>query len=357
MSVLPSHSPSPHANPAPELAATDTIKSSSSKVLRRAVCLGVMGVAAMHAPIATAQPQSSLSTHVYSASDAGQRETLYCGRQPLTVELLGDWMAVTLNDDTRMLQLTRSASGARFEAVGDPDTVLWNKGELASVTWSGQELPTCAPRNALVLPFRAQGNEPFWQVRFDGWELELLQPGEPAVSMSAVVAERKPNSVVLQGTGAAQPLELRVSDETCVDTMTGMPHPQTAQLTYGELAATGCAGSPLRLLQGGEWVLTQVGDTQLSAPSPTLTFLDDGRLAGMASCNRMMGSYTITGENLQLSELASTQMFCSDQQMAQEQRVLRALEAIRGFQLVGSNEVIFSSDAGDVHARWQAATP
>ncbi len=308
-------------------------------------------------PMAVAQPQASLETFVYPADEGSQAQTLYCGRQPVTAQMLGQWMAITLNDDTRMLMPVRAASGARYQAVGDSDTEFWGKGDLATLTWSGNALPTCAPQNALVLPFQAQGNEPFWQVSFDGWEIALRQPGEPATTMDGAITQRTDSGLTLQGTRGNARLQLEVTAMPCVDSMTGMPYPQSATLTYGELSGSGCAGDPARLLQGGEWLLTRIGDAALDAATPTLSFLDDGRVAGMASCNRMMGSYRLTGESLQVRELATTSMFCSEAQMMQEQQVLRALESVRGFRLDGSDGVIFASDHGDIHASWRAATP
>jgi membrane-bound inhibitor of C-type lysozyme len=40
----------------------------------------------------------------------------------------------------------RAASGAKYEAEGDPATTFWSKGDKATLTIRGQALPECTRR-------------------------------------------------------------------------------------------------------------------------------------------------------------------------------------------------------------------
>jgi heat shock protein HslJ len=72
-------------------------------------------------------------------------------------------------------------------------------------------------------------------------------------------------------------------------------------------------------LPGTSWRL--VG----SEPPATISFQEDGRVAGSGSCNRFFGSAKIEGDALTLGPLGATKMACPEPIMAQEKRFLEAL--------------------------------
>jgi heat shock protein HslJ len=82
-------------------------------------------------------------------------------------------------------------------------------------------------------------------------------------------------------------------------------------------------------LPGTDWVLTDLAGTPaLPGGKATLVFLDVGRVAGNASCNRYTGTMVITGEAVKVGQLASTRMACADNDLSkQEDAYLRALGA------------------------------
>ena len=98
-------------------------------------------------------------------------------------------------------------------------------------------------------------------------------------------------------------LTATIVDQLCVDSMSGMPHPQTVTVVVGGKTLTGCGGEPASLLQGAEWSVVEIGGKALVAGSKvTLAFAPDGSLSGNASCNRFMSKYTLSGEGLAIAE-------------------------------------------------------
>lgn len=99
-----------------------------------------------------------------------------------------------------------------------------------------------------------------------------------------------------------------------------------ASALTSSLIMFGCSSMPsaaqqqsnLTQLQNKTWILTHIGAVEYKTdPSahnvPSLQF-DSAtqRVSGADGCNRIMGGYTIKGEQLSLSQLAGTQMFCTN---------------------------------------------
>src|SRR5690554_3364442 len=89
---------------------------------------------------------------------------LQCGLLPISVTGQGDRMQVSVRGEQIPMSQAISASGARYVADTDADTSLWFKGENATLVLNDMSYPECAPTGALVEPFRASGNEPFWSL-------------------------------------------------------------------------------------------------------------------------------------------------------------------------------------------------
>lgn len=91
--------------------------------------------------------------------------------------------------------------------------------------------------------------------------------------------------------------------------------------TVAELAAT--------------WSVEFIGDRPVVDRSPArLTFVADGKLAGNASCNQLSGSYTLTGNTLNIGQVATTKKLCFPALMEQETRFLEALPLIESATIV-----------------------
>lgn len=257
-----------------------------------------------------------------------------CGDLRVSVGVLDD--EAVLRAEGRDIPLARveAASGARYDAVTEPDTGFWNKGGAALVRLNGRELPEC--REVLPpdeRPYRARGNEPGWHVSLVGEVAEVVADyGEITLEVPRPEARAVPGGYEFDMRGADA--RLRVEDALCHDDMSGMPYPDTARLTLADRVLHGCGGDPVDLLTGGAWQITALGDAALVEPERlSLNFLDAGRVAGSGGCNRIVGGVSLTGEGLHFGPMASTMMACPDPLMEQERRMLDALEQVMAFDL------------------------
>ena len=78
----------------------------------------------------------------------------------------------------------------------------------------------------------------------------------------------------------------------------------------------------------------------------TLAF-DDGMASGYAGCNRFHGSYHLTGDDFSMGPLASTRMFCDDDAMALERKVLDRLARAASAHIADGSLTLLDSN-GDV---------
>jgi hypothetical protein len=69
-----------------------------------------------------------------------------CGDRSVSVDQVDDRAVLTTGTETFTLRPVQSASGAKYEAEGDPATTFWSKGDRATVTIRGQSLPECTRR-------------------------------------------------------------------------------------------------------------------------------------------------------------------------------------------------------------------
>jgi heat shock protein HslJ len=101
-------------------------------------------------------------------------------------------------------------------------------------------------------------------------------------------------------------------------------------------------------LEGTSWDIVEIdGEPVLEASSPTLEFLPEGQLAGRATINRLMGRYEVADGALVLGPIATTMMAGPEDLMAQERRVLDALQReLRLEAGAGDDELLLVSDAG-----------
>ena len=283
--------------------------------------------------------------------------TLHCARQPIKVRFIGKLAEVVVNNESRTLLQAMSASGARYVAPGDDTTVFWGKGPFATVTWSGQPLPLCAPSGAIIPPYRASGNEPFWAVIYDGWRATLKRPGEPDRIRDAQIAETSAKGQTLVAGEGTDAWRLEAIDGLCVDSMSGMPHPQQTTLHYQQNAMHGCGGDPERLLQGVSWRITHIGEQPVNdASAAHILFLADDRIAGSTGCNRFFGQYTLTGETLSFKDMGSTRMACPPELMAQEDVFLKMLASVNRFSFEASDaqRLLLHTDGAHIRVEAQA---
>lgn len=309
------------------------------------VCVAALSLAtgAVHA-------QTPADVRVTAVSESSHPYTVWhCARLPIEVRTIGQALEVVIDGDSRILMPVVSASGARYVSPGDEGTEFWSKGGLASVTWTGTALPTCAETGALVTPLRASGNEPFRALNYDGWGIELSEPGRPVRQVDVEGLVHSAGGWQLQSARGQLPLQVDITEAVCQDSMSGLPRPYSVVLNMNGQTLPGCGGDPARLLQGVQWTLKTVGDTTLTVPA-SLAFLPDGRLAGSNGCNRLIGGYAISGAGMRFSQLGSTRMACPAEVMQQSDLVDQYLATVRGFSFNEQGALVLQAEQGDIVA-------
>jgi copper homeostasis protein (lipoprotein) len=113
----------------------------------------------------------------------------------------------------------------------------------------------------------------------------------------------------------------------------GCPQPNTSSNASPAPAPRPMAPLSLR---GTLWRLQALqdssGPTLFKPPGPApelLLAVDQERVSGTGGCNRLMGGFRLTGEELSFSRLASTKMDCLPEVMAFERRYSEALAQVR----------------------------
>ena len=117
--------------------------------------------------------------------------------------------------------------------------------------------------------------------------------------------------------------------------------------------------TPVATLEDRTWNLVQLGETPITPPKDRpgahIVFMSkDKRVAGSGGCNRIMGGYTLDGNKLSFSKMASTMMMCEDS-MALEQNFLKTLDTVTGWSIEG-NTLLLKNASGQVVARLSAQT-
>lgn len=117
----------------------------------------------------------------------------------------------------------------------------------------------------------------------------------------------------------------------------------------GGLLLTGCCQkcrksreAATRPIQGTVWHLIQFDGQPIDAPDKyELTFLTDGRIAGIGECNRFFGPYQVINANggIKIGPVASTMMACLDPNM--ESQFFQMLEKVHLYQLDDKNLYLF----------------
>jgi heat shock protein HslJ len=112
--------------------------------------------------------------------------------------------------------------------------------------------------------------------------------------------------------------------------------------TAAWLFASGCqtdrspSGSSAVFSVPGTWRVNEIdGQRVEGAEAPTLSFDGSQRVSGSTGCNRYTAGVTVTGSEIRVGDAASTRMACAPAVMAQEERFLAALAAVRSHRLDG----------------------
>ena len=109
-------------------------------------------------------------------------------------------------------------------------------------------------------------------------------------------------------------------------------------------------------LLGQEWVIeSMAGKAAVQGHPASLQFLPGGRLAGSATCNRLLGSYTSAARDpanpgapaqLSLAQTGSTMMACPPALAQQEQALLALLPSVASYRIDNSGALVLQTGKG-----------
>jgi heat shock protein HslJ/uncharacterized lipoprotein YbaY/uncharacterized membrane protein len=254
---------------------------------------------------------------------------LVCGDMGVTLRDLGGDLEVTTSEGDVLLRPVPAASGARYEAEGDPATWFWSKGDDGTLSIGGEEWPDCVPAPDI---YTAQGNEPFWSFGATGDEAVIVSPAGVEAVVRLLPPIWRDGAVEWETDDGA--IRVRMEDRICRDTMTGMPFPETVTLYTEGTERRGCGGDPGTLLFDVEWVVEDIGGAGLIDGSRvTMAFREDGGIAGKGGCNQYGARMVATGEGITITPGAATMMACAEAIMRQEQAFFAALTAVVRFDI------------------------
>src|SRR5690554_880932 len=246
-----------------------------------------------------------------------------CGAMQLSATLSDDKATLRFGEQNVVLTAEPAAAGMRYFSR-DHELEFWRQGDEAQLTIAQQPYPLCIDENTLPTTLSARGNEPFW----------LVQRRLNSASLRRPNGDRDFQNIELRSveTSPSRQWEIRldttttlyISDQLCRDSMSGMPHPYTAELNRDSEQLSGCAGEPRQLITGVSW---QLHGSNLDSP-PHIQFMPDQTVFGYAGCNRFHGHYDLSGESLTFKPLATTKMMCAPEQMAVEAQFLEALQDV-----------------------------
>lgn len=110
-------------------------------------------------------------------------------------------------------------------------------------------------------------------------------------------------------------------------------------------------------LEGTQWLLVSLGGaTPLASTAPPSAEFSADEISGSTGCNHYFGAYEVSGTEITIRDLASTEMACMDPEgmMDQEQAFLAALRETANYSLAG-DRLEFLDATGSVRMVFEAA--
>jgi heat shock protein HslJ/membrane-bound inhibitor of C-type lysozyme len=272
-----------------------------------------------------------------------------CGDRTVIFGVLGSHERMIVDGENFDLAPVVSASGARYEALDDPETSFWSQGDRAMVAVRSETLPGCQVISGPALPFTARGQEPSWMLEVTADELRLLTDfGTTELSFPRPEPRVMLEGIVYEVATGDQRLSVLIQPAICADIMSGMPYPYRVRYELDGTRQSGCGGEPRSLLEGEEWVIeTLAGDAPVEDSRMTIQFLGEDRVAGQGSCNRYMGGYELTGEGLRFTQMAGTLMACEEPISRQESRFMELLGEVYRFSLPEWDQLVLHATGGE----------
>ncbi|MBU3750965.1 MAG: META domain-containing protein [Mycobacterium sp.] len=236
-----------------------------------------------------------------------------------------------------------------------------DEGEMLTLTGSVVYGPTGAPPADGVLTVTL---EDVSLADAPSVTLGQTQFGVAGLPAPIAFAVSYPGSAVVPGATYSARARVTSGDRLLFTTTVSNPvdpfNPVPLQLVLEPVAVAEPTPVPDAALTGTYWKLVEVQGTPVSVADqtrePNLVLAQDGRFAGAAGVNRLMGGYSLAGESLTFTQVAATLMAGAPEEMQQEQAILAALDLVRGFRISG-NDLSLVGDAGQPVLQAVAVAP
>ncbi len=115
------------------------------------------------------------------------------------------------------------------------------------------------------------------------------------------------------------------------------------------LMAAGCSSTTSSELPGTNWQLASLGGTPvLSNAVPTLSFGEDMAFSSSDGCNRVSGTYTLSGSSLTFKLGPSTLMACPEDVMAQADAFTQGLSNTASYRMDKATLVLRDAKGADL---------
>jgi putative lipoprotein len=119
------------------------------------------------------------------------------------------------------------------------------------------------------------------------------------------------------------------------------------------------SGGPDLALEHTSWKLTNLGGQPIHIPAGAREVylkLEDGQMSGFSGCNSLGGKYVVNADQLALTHIASTMMYCEGPGMQIEKSLHAIMGRVSRYRIDGQ-VLEFLDPAGTVVARFEGRTP
>ncbi|WP_027967694.1 META domain-containing protein [Halomonas halocynthiae] len=155
----------------------------------------------------------------------------------------------------------------------------------------------------------------------------------------------KTSTLTLEGIDDS-PNKWRVISADTIEQLDMQGQPINSQMNYTLQRIEPFLSEPL---ENSYWKLIQLGgervDVQVSQSEAHIVLhSEDNRVSGAAGCNRLMGGFKTSENQLELGPLATTMMACDSASMALEQRFLAALNEVASYRVLVSQLELYNAN-------------
>ncbi|MGO2132639.1 MAG: META domain-containing protein [Halomonas sp.] len=162
----------------------------------------------------------------------------------------------------------------------------------------------------------------------------------------------KSDTLILDGIDDG-PNQWRVINSDIIEQLDMDGKPIDSQLNYKLQRLEPFPGEPL---ENSYWKLIQldgkaVGVEEGQSEAHIVLHSEDNRVSGATGCNRVMGSFQTSGDELKLQQMATTMMACDSTSMALEQRFLAMLNEVASYRVLVDQLELYDAN-GDLLARF-----